>query len=72
MDIVKPFGKKVLTKLIAQIYKRYHTTETSIMLDKLKDLGFKHSTLSGISIGIGDIIESKDKKEILASATEKV
>ena len=72
MDIVKPFGKKVLTKLIAQIYKRYHTTETSIMLDKLKDLGFKHSTLSGISIGIGDIIESKDKKEILAKATDKV
>ena len=72
MEIVKPFGKKVLTKLIAQIYKRYHTTETSIMLDKLKDLGFKHSTLSGISIGIGDIIESKDKKEILASATDKV
>ena len=72
MEIVKPFGKKVLTKLIAQIYKRYHTTETSIMLDKLKDLGFKHSTLSGISIGIGDIIESKDKKEILTSAIDKV
>ena len=37
MELVKPFGKKVLTKLIAQIYKRYHTTETSIMLDKMKD-----------------------------------
>ena len=72
MEIVKPFGKKVLTKLIAQIYKRYHTTETSIMLDKLKDLGFKHSTLSGISIGIGDIIPSNDKTEILNAATEKV
>ena len=72
MEIVKPFGKKVLTKLIAQIYKRYHTTETSIMLDKLKDLGFKHSTLSGISIGIGDIIPSNDKKQILDEATEKV
>ena len=72
MEIVKPFGKKVLTKLIAQIYKRYHTTETSIMLDKLKDLGFKHSTLSGISIGIGDIIPSNEKTEILKEATDKV
>ena len=72
MDLVKPFGKKVLTKLIAQIYKRYQTTETSIMLDKLKDLGFKESTLSGISIGIGDIIPSTNKKEILAEAGEKV
>lgn len=72
MPIVKPFGKKVLTKLIAQIYKRYQTTETSIMLDKMKDLGFNESTLSGISIGIGDIIMSKDKPEILANANEKV
>ena len=72
LELVKPFGKKVLTQLIAQIYKRYHTTETSIMLDKMKDLGFKESTLSGISIGIGDIIASKNKEKILADATEKV
>jgi len=72
MDLVKPFGKKVLTKLIAQIYKRYQTTETSIMLDKMKDLGFKESTLSGISIGIGDIIPSSKKPEILKDASDKV
>ena len=72
MPLVKPFNKGVLTKLIAQIYKRYQTTETSIMLDKLKDLGFKHSTLAGISIGIGDIIESSEKQNILKEAEEKV
>ena len=72
MELVKPFGKKVLTKLIAQIYKRYQTTETSIMLDKMKDLGFKESTLSGISIGIGDIIPSKTKKEVLENANDRV
>ncbi len=42
------------------------------MLDKMKDLGFNESTLSGISIGIGDIIMAKDKTEILANAREKV
>ena len=42
------------------------------MLDKMKDLGFKESTLSGISIGICDIIASKNKEKILADATEKV
>ena len=42
------------------------------MLDKLKDLGFKYSTLSGISIGIGDIIESKNKQAILDEAQKKV
>ena len=72
MELVKPFGKKVLTKLIAQVYKRYQTTETSIMLDKMKDLGFKESTLSGISIGIGDIIPSQKKEEVLKESTDKI
>ena len=72
MELVKPFAKKVLTKLVAQIYKRYQTTETSVMLDKMKDLGFKYSTLSGISIGIGDIIESKTKEKVLEEAGNMV
>lgn len=72
MPILKPFAKKTLTSLIAQIYKRYHTTETSIMLDKLKDLGFKYSTLSGISFGIGDIIPSKTKESVLKEAQDMV
>ena len=40
------FNKKNLQSIIAQIFKRYKTTETSIMLDKLKDLGFKYSTVA--------------------------
>ena len=72
MEVVKPFAKGVLTDLIAEIYKRYKTTETSIMLDKLKDLGFKYSTLSGISIGIGDIILSEHKQEYLDEAEATV
>ena len=38
----------------------------------MKDLGFKYSTLSGISIGIGDIVESKTKPEVLKEANETV
>ena len=72
MEIVKPFAKGTLNDLIAEIYKRYKTTETSIMLDKLKDLGYKYSTLSGISIGIGDIILSENKEEILEEARQTV
>ncbi len=68
MPLTDAFNKGVLSKLIAQIYKRYQTTETSVMLDKLKDLGFKYSTLSGISIAISDIKESKKKPEIIANS----
>jgi len=72
MPLVDAFNKGILSKLIAQIYKRYQTTETSVMLDKLKDLGFKYSTLSGISIAISDIKESKIKPEVLKKSQEKV
>ena len=72
MPLVEGFAKGVLSKLIAQIYKRYQTTETSVMLDKLKDLGFKYSTLSGISIAISDIKESQKKPEIIANSQAMV
>ena len=44
MPLVKAFAKGTLEKIIAQVFKRYKTTETSEMLDKLKDLGFHYST----------------------------
>src|SRR5574344_237609 len=72
MPLVNPIKKGDLGKLISQIYKRYQVTETSVMLDKLKDLGFKYSTLSGISIAISDINESKDKAKIIEDAQNKV
>ena len=72
MPLVKPLNKGALVRLIAQIYKRYHTTETSVMLDAIKDLGFKYSTLSGISISIDDIKESSAKKKIVEEAQKKV
>ncbi|MCI6002169.1 MAG: DNA-directed RNA polymerase subunit beta', partial [Tenericutes bacterium] len=49
MPLTKPFAKGTLEKIIAQVFKRYKTTETSIFLDKLKNMGFKQSTYAGIT-----------------------
>ncbi|MDE5586968.1 MAG: DNA-directed RNA polymerase subunit beta', partial [Bacilli bacterium] len=70
--LVKPFAKGVLEKVIAQIFKRYKTTETSIMLDKLKDLGFKYSTIAGITVSAYDVVSSEKKPEIVAEAKKVV
>ena len=72
MPITKPFVKGTLESIIAQVYKRYKTTETSIMLDKLKDLGFKYSTKAGISIAVTDIVTSSKKEEVLKESNEMV
>ena len=71
MPLCGGFVKKDLEKIIAQIFKRYKTTETSIMLDKLKDLGFKYSTISGITFSLSDVVTS-DKKQEIVNETEKV
>ncbi len=72
MPLVKPFAKSTLEKIIAQVFKRYKTTETSTMLDNLKDLGFKYSTISGITVSMADVEISKKKPEIVAEAQKTV
>ena len=65
MDLVKPFAKGTLEKIIAQVFKRYKTTETSAMLDKMKDLGFYYSTIAGITVSMSDIATSRHKQEFV-------
>jgi len=72
MPLVKPFAKGTLESIIAQVFKRYKTTETSIMLDKLKDLGFKYSTIAGITISMFDVSSSQHKNEIVAESQKIV
>ncbi|MET3574330.1 DNA-directed RNA polymerase subunit beta' [Bhargavaea ullalensis] len=71
-ELVQPFKKKILGNIIAEIFKRFHITETSKMLDRMKDLGFKYSTRAGITIGISDIVVLPNKGEILQEAQDKV
>jgi DNA-directed RNA polymerase subunit beta' len=72
MERAKPFNKGALENIIAQMFKRYRTTETSIFLDKLKDQGFKYSTYSGITIAYSDIVKSKKKDEIVERSNKEV
>jgi len=72
MDVVDPFKKKILGNIIAEVFKKFKITETSKMLDRMKDLGFKHSTKAGITVGVADIVVLGEKQEIIAEAQTKV
>ena len=72
MPVAGAFAKKTLQQIIAQVFRRYKTTETSMMLDRLKDLGFKYSTISGITFSLFDIKPSTHKAEFVAEGQEKV
>ena len=71
-EIVSPFKKKNLGQIIAEVFKRFHITETSMMLDRMKDLGYKFSTRAGLTVGIADISVADNKKEILEEAHKQV
>ncbi|KMQ27642.1 DNA-directed RNA polymerase subunit beta' [Bacillus cereus] len=69
---VAPFSKKILGNIIAEVFKRFQITETSRMLDCMKNLGFKYSTKAGITVGVSDILVLGEKDEILHEAQAKV
>ena len=72
LALAAPIKKKTIQALIGQVFKRYKTTETSAMLDRLKDLGFKYSTKSGITMSVFDIMTSDKKDEIIEEGKKKI
>ena len=71
-DIIDPFKKGILGDIIAEVFNQYKISETSKMLDRMKDLGFHYSTRAGMTVGISDIVVLDNKQELLDKAQEKV
>ena len=55
IPVPHPFIKKFLSVIIAEVFKKFKLAETSKTLDKMKDLGFRYSTVSGITVSATDI-----------------
>jgi len=72
MEPVSPFKKKFLSMIIAQIFAVYKINETSKMLDKMKNIGFKYSTIAGITVAASDVRVYSKKQEILHEHDAKV
>jgi len=72
MAIPSPFKKKFLAQIIAQVFKELHISETSKMLDRLKDLGFKYSTVAGITVSFADINVYSKKHERIAQTNDSI
>jgi DNA-directed RNA polymerase subunit beta' len=65
-------GKSQLGDLIWKCYKFAGHEKTVIMLDKLKELGFREATKSGVSIGIDDMIVPKERDEQIEAAQKQI
>ncbi len=65
-------GKSTLGELIWTCYKICGHEKTVVMLDRLKELGFRSATRSGCSIGIDDMIIPKEKEQEIHTAQKQI
>ncbi len=70
--LVEPFKKKFLSRIISRVFVDFKINETSKMLDKMKNLGFKYSTYAGITVSAFDVNPYSKKQDILTVADNKV
>ena len=68
----KVIDKKGLRTLIYESYRGLGIKNTVILADRLKDIGYKYATISGISIGIDDMAIPSRKKELIEKAEAEV
>jgi len=72
-DVInKLMNKKELTNLINYCYRLCGDKTTIIFGDRLKDLGFKYATISGLSFAVGHMIVPENKKRIVSQADKDV
>ena len=68
----KVMNKKELRSLINESYRREGIKTTVILSDRLKDIGYRYATLSGISISMKDMTIPSRKAEIIEKAEREV
>jgi len=74
-EIIKPFKKGDLGKIINKVFQDYDkkgNPKTSAVLDKLKDQGFEYATVAGFTVSINDIHLVEGKQALLDQGDAKV
>ncbi len=71
-EIDKLVGKKDLQKIVGACFERHGASSAAEVLDKVKALGFKYSTIGAITTSVFDMHMPKDKAKILNTAEEQV
>ncbi len=64
--------KKKLDVIIKNCFNRLGTTETVKMLDHIKEMGYKYSTIGAITINVFDMVIPKEKDQLVAAAEKEV
>ncbi len=69
---LRPIDKSMLGKIVDKCYRLHGNTNTAIVLDEIKRLGFQYSTKGAVTISISDMDIPGAKNELLSKADERV
>ncbi len=72
-DIIQnKVGKKQLGKIIDRCIIKYGTSRSAIVLDNIKETGFKYSTKGAVTVAVIDAVIPERKKEIITEAENQI
>ena len=72
LEIDKLVKKGTLGEILDKCIKVHGITETAVVLDKIKALGYKFSTKGAITVGIEDIIVPPEKQQLIEETDKLV
>ncbi len=64
--------KKDLSNILARCYDIHGTTECAKLVDRIKETGYKYSTLGSLTVNAFDIAEPEEKQQIISETEQKV
>ena len=68
----EPVGKKMISKIVDRCFKTGGAPKAADVLDKIKALGYKYSTIGAITTSVFDMHIPDAKKPLIAEAEHKV
>ena len=72
LEVDELVGKKQLSRIVDQCFHTQGEHRTAQVLDRIKALGFKYSTVGAITVSVADIKVPEVKKTMLDEADESV
>lgn len=72
LEIDRVVSKKTLGTILDKCYQKHGNIVTSKLLDHIKSTGYKHSTLSAVSISMADVVVPKEKTALIDKAQKEV
>jgi DNA-directed RNA polymerase subunit beta' len=68
----RPLDKGALEELVHDVYRRRGRHQCGMFLDRMKNTGFHHATLAGLTVGIDDVRIPEEKKKMIEDTRKDI